>query len=132
MTSFPKNVQFTNLKVNSEQDLFRIDPVILSSDDQIITELCKNQCIPTENLLDLIPPCNNVLAAFKVKGSAVICKGINIGTTDIQIAGTIRFHNGSFEGYNGNEWIPLDCCPKIDTHISVITIPNLLKQNFRK
>jgi hypothetical protein len=109
MTSYPKNVQFTNLKVNSEQDLFTIDPAI-PADDSVITEAeCNNECIP---LLDLIPPCNNVLAAFKVKGSAVICKGVNIGNTEAEISGTIRFNGTNFEGYNGVEWVPLDCCPE--------------------
>ena len=104
MTSFPKNVQFTNLKINSEQDLFQIDPAILSPEDQIMNELCNNQCLPLD-VLPLLPPCNNTLAAFKVKGSAVICKGLNIGFTDVPIAGTIRFNNGFFEGFNGNEWV---------------------------
>lgn len=106
MTSYPKNVQFTNVKVNSDQDLFLIEPSI-PTDDIIMNKICTNQCIPT---LDLIPVCSNILAALKVNGSAVICKGLNIGNTDTKISGTMRFNGINFEGYNGMEWIRLDCC----------------------
>ena len=113
MTSFPKNVQFTNVKINSEQDLFQISPSIpspSSSDDSIFNELCANQCIPS---LDLIPPCNNILAALKVKGSVSICKGLAIGNTNAEIQGTIRFNGKNFEGFNGQNWVLLDCCDSL-------------------
>jgi hypothetical protein len=106
MSSYPKNVNFTNVKINSEQDLFLIDPSI-PSDDIIMNEICANECIPP---LDLIPFSNNILAALKVKGSVSIAKGLNIGFTNAEIAGTIRFDGTNFEGFNGIEWIKLDCC----------------------
>ena len=118
MTCYPKNVQFTNLKINSEQDLFAIDPTIPTNNDLFEDAECNNECIP---LLDLIPPCNNILAAFKVKGSAVICKGVNIGNTEAEISGTIRFNGTNFEGYNGVEWVPLDCCSEIERKCKIYT-----------
>ena len=112
MTSYPKNVQFTNLKINSDQDLFEINPALpVNNDDDIMNALCNEKCLPS---LDLLPPCNNILAALKVNGSVAICKGINIGNTDVEIKGTIRFNGKNFEGYTCDGWVPLDCCKSDD------------------
>ena len=108
MSSYPKNVQFTNLKINSNQDLFEINPAISNNDDDNINN-CDDSCLPP---LDLLPPCNNILAALKVNGSAAVCKGINIGNTEKEIKGTIRFNGMNFEGYNCDGWTRLDCCDK--------------------
>jgi len=112
MTSYPKNEQFTNLKVNSEQDLFEINPIIPTDNDAILNAICNNECLPQDKFGNLLPPCNNLLAALKVNGSAIICKGLNIGNTNEEFAGTIRWNGEHFEGFNGEEWVLLDCCIK--------------------
>jgi hypothetical protein len=127
MTSYPKNVQFTNLKINSDQDLFAINPIApVNNDDDIMNALCNvsNSCVLPD--LDLLPPCNGILAALKVNGSVAICKGINIGNTDVEIKGTIRFNGKNFEGYNCDGWVPLDCCGDDDNNCKIYDIDNEL------
>lgn len=115
MTSYPINVQFTTAKINSEQDLFEISPTFSETQDEIFRQLCEQNCLPA---LSLIPPCARILGAFKVNGSAVFCKAINVGSTDVQIQGTIRFKDGRFQGFNKDGWVFLDCCDEpIDDHL---------------
>ena len=53
MTSYPKNEQFTNLKVNSEQDLFEINPIIPTDNDAILNAICNNECLPQDKFGNL-------------------------------------------------------------------------------
>lgn len=108
----PNNAQFTTLQVTSQQDLFAIAPIFPDP-----TNLCELNCV--NELLPLIPPCNNILAALKVNGAAVFCKAINIGNTDQKVIGSIRFNNGRFQGFNGVEWVNLDCCTEDELNIIV-------------
>lgn len=126
--SIPRNVQFTNVRINSDQDLFQIDTQLPynPNSDEI---LCELQCIPEFTNNDLNKPCTNTLAALQVNGSAKICKAINIGTTNTEIKGTIRFNQHKFEGFNGKKWVNFGVTEITDSEIPFQICQNICNNN---
>ncbi len=41
-------------------------------------------------------------------GNIFLCSGINVGSSNNEQSGTIRFANSHFQGYNGERWVNLD------------------------
>ncbi len=112
------NKPFANIVLSNDTGKF----VIVSSGNKSITinkegKVGINQYNPEYNL--------DVYGETRLKG------GINIGSTDSNVAGTIRWNGTNFQGYNGTEWKIFDGAEGVTgpTGLQVLLDQQVLKEN---